>query len=71
MSKKPKDETPDESCLYCEHDVPCIWTVRVGACTYPLCKDCTDEARHDNFSYSMRKPEDRKSKDDSERADGS
>ena len=59
VAKKKSDE-PTEICVYCEQDVPCCWTVKIGACGYAMCKDCSLEAAKDFFSYSMRTADDRK-----------
>lgn len=58
MPKK-KPEEPTEVCVYCEQDVPCCWTVRIGACPYAMCKECSGEASKDFFSFSMRTDADR------------
>ena len=60
MSKKDKKPgEPIECCVYCETDVVCCWTVMIGPCGYPMCKDCSGEASKDFFSYCMRKDSDR------------
>jgi hypothetical protein len=52
-------KAPKENCFFCEKDKVCCWTVIVGACAYPMCETCPDQATKDFFSYSMRKDEDR------------
>lgn len=59
MAKKKQDEPEIECCVYCEHTVPCVWTVTIGACPYALCKECPPEAEKDRFSYRLRTNEDR------------
>ncbi len=58
MARK-KPEEPCEVCVYCEQDVPCVWTVKIGAAPYAMCKDCAGEATKDFFSFCLRTPEDR------------
>lgn len=73
MGRRPKEpEAPNEICIYCETDVPCVWTVKVGANGYAMCKDCAPEAQKDFFSFSLRTDEDRKRSkgDDEPKADG-
>jgi hypothetical protein len=57
MAKKP--DVPPEVCVYCEQDLPCVWTVTIGKEPYALCKECPREAEKDFFSYRLRTAEDR------------
>jgi hypothetical protein len=62
MAKKNDErpgEIPDEVCNYCNLEVPCAWTVRMGSCEYAMCKNCPKEAEKDFFSYRLRTPQDR------------
>lgn len=68
MRKKKPDREPDEPkkpngplevCNYCDRDVFCCWTVRMGLCEYAMCEGCTGEAQKDFFSFSIRTDADR------------
>jgi hypothetical protein len=58
--KNDKPDEPIEGCCYCEHEVHCVWTVKMGLCYYAMCASCAKEAQKDFFSFCLRTDEDRK-----------
>ena len=55
VTKKKDDGRKFEVCVYCEHDMPCPFTVFFGKSEYACCRLCICEAKKDGFTWVARK----------------